>query len=513
MKLETLFQGQEGIRIQGDSSSEILDLVYDSRKVTPGSLFFALPGENVDGLAFVQEALGRGAHAVVVPEGSSVAAQAVLVEASDIRKTMAHTACRFFGNPSSELELLGVTGTNGKTTFTYLMESILRHAGSHPGVIGTVSYRYGRESRYPANTTPESVDLQRILREMVQAGVTHVVLEVSSHGLDFHRVEASHFSCGVFTMLGRDHLDHHGGMEEYFASKARFFTEILPRSTAKSPKAVLNLDDPYGRRLQDMTPVSVISVGSEEELDYRLEWATCDRGGTSVEIRTPGGALELASPLLAKVNAMNILMAAATSDALGIEALAIARGVEALERIPGRLDPIPTEKGFLVLVDYAHTPDALDRALGSLRDLTPGRLITVFGCGGDRDRGKRPEMGRAAARWSDLVLVTSDNPRTESPEAIIEEILVGVRDEGIPSCEPTEIGETRPGCKAFSPVTDRRQAIRRAVSIAKEGDTVVIAGKGHEEVQILGGERVPFRDGEEVVRALRGIGNRESALG
>jgi len=348
---------------------------------------------------------------------------------------------------------------------------------------------------------------------MVQAGVTHAVLEVSSHGLDFHRVEACHFSCGVFTMLGRDHLDHHGSMEAYFASKARFFTEILARSAAKDPKAVLNVDDPYGRQLKAMTPVPAITVSSGEESDYRLEWATCGRHGTSVEIRTPHGALQLSSPLLAAVNATNILMAAAASEVLGLEAEAIARGVEAVERIPGRLDPIPTDKGFLVLVDYAHTPDALDRMLTSVRDLTPGRLITVFGCGGDRDRGKRPLMGRAAAQWSDLILVTSDNPRSEPPEGIIDEILVGIREEGIPCCEPAEIAETRPGSRAFSRVPDRREAIRRAIRIAGEGDTVVIAGKGHEEVQILGERRVPFRDGEEVVRALRGTGNRESALG
>jgi UDP-N-acetylmuramoyl-L-alanyl-D-glutamate--2,6-diaminopimelate ligase len=254
-------------------------------------------------------------------------------------------------------------------------------------------------------------------------------------------------------------------------------------------------------------------VGSGKEADYRLESAGCDRDGTSLEIRTPRGALQLRSPLLAAVNAMNILTAAATSDWLGIETEAIARGVERAKKVPGRLDRIATEKGFLVLVDYAHTPDALDRMLASVRDLTPGRLITVFGCGGDRDRGKRPLMGQAAAQWSDLVLVTSDNPRSEPPGDIIEEILEGVREAGIPACEPTEIAKTRPGSKAFSPVADRRQAIRLAVRMAQEGDTVVIAGKGHEEVQILGNERVPFRDGEEVVRALRGNGSRELAIG
>jgi UDP-N-acetylmuramoyl-L-alanyl-D-glutamate--2,6-diaminopimelate ligase len=314
-------------------------------------------------------------------------------------------------------------------------------------------------------------------------------------------------------MLGRDHLDHHGSMEAYFASKSRFFTEVLAASAMEDRQAVLNQDDPYGRRILAVSPVPLITVGWGEGADYRLESATCDREGTSLEIRGPRGAFQLHSPLLAEVNAMNILMAAAVSDGLGLEAEAIARGVEAVKRIPGRLDRIPTEKGFLVLVDYAHTPDALDRMLASVRDLTPGRLITVFGCGGDRDRGKRPLMGTAAAQWSDLILVTSDNPRSEPPEAIIEEILVGIRSEGVAFAEPTEIAGIRAGTKAFSRVADRRRAIRLAVRIAEAGDTVVIAGKGHEAVQIQGERRVPFRDDEEVVRALRGDGNRESAVG
>jgi UDP-N-acetylmuramoyl-L-alanyl-D-glutamate--2,6-diaminopimelate ligase len=508
-----LVNGLQGVRVKGNFSTEISDLAYDSRKVTPGALFFALPGEHVDGGEFIGQALERGAHAVAVPEGARVAGQGVLVEASDVRRAMAQIAGRFFGEPSRELVLIGVTGTNGKTSFTYLMESILQQAGFKPGVIGTVSYRYRDYVRHPENTTPESVDLQRILREMVQAGVTHALLEVSSHGLDYHRVEACHFSCAVFTMLGRDHLDHHGSMDAYFASKSRLFTEILASSAIRDRRAVLNQDDPYGQRLLSQSPVPVISVGAGEDSDYRLESVTCDREGISLEIRTPYGGMRLDSPLLAKVNAMNVLIAAAVSDWLEVEAGQIARGVEAVDRIPGRLDRIRTDRGFLVLVDYAHTPDALDRMLSSVRDLTPGRLITVFGCGGDRDRGKRPLMGRAAARWSDLILVTSDNPRSEPPEAIIEEVLEGILGEGVSFRQPSEIARNRAGTRAFSRMTDRRQAIQLAVRVAKEGDTVVIAGKGHEEVQILGERRVPFRDGEEVVRALRGIGNRESALG
>ena len=513
MNLEKLVQGVEGVTVKGDRKTEISDLAYDSRKVTPGALFFAVPGIHVDGMQFVGEALQSGAKAVVVPAGTPAAGARGIVEAVDLRRAMAQMAARFFGDPSRELVLIGVTGTNGKTSFTYLMESILRQAGLQPGVMGTISYRYGKETFRPANTTPESVDLQRILREMVQAGVTHALLEVSSHGLDFHRVEGCHFACAVFTMLGRDHLDHHGSMEAYFASKSVLFTRILPRSAVKDRVAVLNRDDPYGRRLMELTPVPVVSVGKAEGADYRLETATCDRRGTSLRIRTPKGALELRSPLLAAVNAMNILTAVAVSDRLGLGEGAIVRGIEAVDRIPGRLDRIPNDRGFLVLVDYAHTPDALDRTLAGVRDLTPGRLITVFGCGGDRDRGKRPLMGEAAARWSDLLLVTSDNPRSEPPEGIIQEILEGIRNPELAFTDRTGIANAQAGERAFTAVVDRREAIELALRTAGEGDTVVVAGKGHEDVQITGEGKVPFRDDEEVMRALRATGNKESALG
>jgi UDP-N-acetylmuramoyl-L-alanyl-D-glutamate--2,6-diaminopimelate ligase len=514
VNLESLLKGIPGVRVRGNPAAEISGLACDSRKAAPGDLFFALPGERADGREFIGEAVKRGAHAVARSEGGPDSVAVPVVEASDIRKSMAHIAARFFEEPSRELVLIGVTGTNGKTSFTYLMESILQEAGLKPGVIGTVSYRYGDHVHHPANTTPESLDLQRMLRDMVKSGVTHALLEVSSHGLDAHRVEACHFSRAAFTMLGRDHLDHHGNMEAYFASKAGLFTDLLARSAMQDRKAVVNQDDPYGRRLLGMIHhVPAVTVGRRQEADYRLESAVCGRDGTSLEIRRARKVFRLRSPLLAEVNAMNVLLAVAVADGIGIEDGAIARGVERTGRIPGRLDRITTDRGFLVLVDYAHTPEALDRMLAGVRGFTPGRLITVFGCGGDRDRGKRPLMGKAAARWSDLVLVTSDNPRSEPPEAIIEEILAGMREEGIRFMEPAEIAGRRTGARAFSRVVDRREAIGLAVRIAEEGDTLVIAGKGHEEVQIVGRQKIPFRDGEEVVRALRGIGDRESAIG
>jgi UDP-N-acetylmuramoyl-L-alanyl-D-glutamate--2,6-diaminopimelate ligase len=357
------------------------------------------------------------------------------------------------------------------------------------------------------------VELQRTLREMAEAGVTHALLEVSSHGLDHHRVEACHFSRTVFTMLGRDHLDHHGSMENYFASKSRLFTEILPGSAVKDPLAIVNRDDPYGRRILDLCPVPTISVGREEDADYCIESASWSRDGTLLRIRTPGGILQAHCRLLGAVNALNVLLATAAADSMGLEADAIVRGIEAVERIPGRLERIASDRGFLVLVDYAHTPDALDRVLSSVRELTPRRLITVFGCGGDRDRGKRPLMGEAAARWSDTIVVTSDNPRSESPESIIGEILPGIRRQGACYREPAAMSPAEEGAKAFTHVVDRRSAIQLAVGIAGDGDTVVVAGKGHEDVQILGDRRVPFRDDKEVTHALHGHGSEESILG
>jgi UDP-N-acetylmuramoyl-L-alanyl-D-glutamate--2,6-diaminopimelate ligase len=512
MKLEELLKGLEGVRVIGDPSVEIRDLAYDSRKVGPGALFFAVPGLHVNGTSFAAESLRRGAAAVLGPPGLSKIGGGVVVEAPDVRQAMAQIATRFFGMPSRELALVGVTGTNGKTTFTYLLESILKQAGGRPGVMGTVSYRYGDRTQRPPNTTPESVDLQRMLREMVAAGCTHALLEVSSHGLDYRRVDGCDFSCAAFTMLGRDHLDHHRDMETYYLAKARLFTEILPRSACKNRVAVLNRDDPYGRRLRDLCPVPAVTVGREGPADYRLESGSVTREGISLRVRTPRGERALESRLLGGVNALNILLAVAVADQLGVDPEAIARGVSALEAVPGRLERVAEDAGRLALVDYAHTPDALDNVLASLRKLTPGRLITVFGCGGDRDRGKRPLMGTAAARWSDLVVVTSDNPRSESPERIVQEIRQGIDALGVPQREAALATAVKRGEKAYTVQMDRREAIGLAVRAAGPGDTVIVAGKGHEDHQILGDRRIPFRDVEEVLRALGESREKESAV-
>jgi len=511
MMLHELVSGMDGVTaVRGDPSVEVTSLACDSRRVVPGALFIAVPGARTDGARFVAEALERGACAVMTPRGAVSRTDCVVVEVEAVRRAMAFTAARFYGHPSRRLALVGVTGTNGKTTFTYLMESILRQAGFEPGVIGTVTCRYRGKATPPVNTTPESLDLQQTLRQMLDAGVSHVLLEVSSQGLDACRVEACDFTGAVFTMLGRDHLDHHGDPERYFAAKARLFTELLPGTARTRPWAVINQDDPRGRELLGICPVPASTVGAGEGAAYRIESARLGREGTSLVIGTPQGRRVLASPLLGRVNALNLLLAAAAADRLGVDPDAVARGVQALERIPGRLERVARGKEALFLVDYAHTPDALDQVLPGLRELTQGRLITVFGCGGDRDRGKRPLMGASAVRWSDIVLVTSDNPRSEPPERILEEIRAGIDPLGVPCLDPGEAVSLAKGEKGYACVVDRREAIRRAVRAAGRGDTVLVAGKGHEEVQILGGERLPFRDDREVLDALRDAGEQES---
>lgn len=516
MQLDRLLEGIEVSRLCGDSATdtEILDLSYDSRKIAQGSLFFAVPGLRSDGRQFAAEAIRKGARVVVAQAGGETRVpKGILIEVGDVRKAMAQISARFFGDPSSRLVLVGVTGTNGKTTFTYLMESILVQAGCRPGVIGTIESRFGNRIFPSRHTTPESVDLQRMLHEMAQGGATHALLEVSSHGLDFRRVDSCRFACAVFTNLGRDHLDHHGTLENYFASKARLFTEILPAGGPGEPVAVVHCDDPYGRRLMKLCPCRVLAVGKGPDADYRLEGLKASHSGLSLRLRTPRGDLDLESPLLGEVNAQNVALAAAAADALGIPREAIRRGVTRLGVVPGRLERVISDEPFLVLVDYAHTPDALEKVLMSLRRLGPERILTVFGCGGDRDRGKRPLMGTVASAWSDLVVVTSDNPRAEPPGRIMEEILQGVRAKGLPYLKPEQIGSLRRNQKGYTVVEDRRQAIRLAIAAAQAGDVVLVAGKGHESVQIVGSSELPFQDRQELLEALEERHRRKPLVG
>jgi UDP-N-acetylmuramoyl-L-alanyl-D-glutamate--2,6-diaminopimelate ligase len=468
---------------------EVEGIAADSRRVRPGDVFFALGGTHTDGRRHVAEAVARGARAVIAAEGiADVGVPVVPLEAPE--RLLGRAAALFAGDPSAALTLVGVTGTNGKTTTTYLLEAIWRAAGWRPGVVGTIAYRCDGASRPAPLTTPDALALQALLAEMRDAGATHVAMEVSSHALVQARVAGCRFDAALFTNLTRDHLDFHGDLERYFAAKARLFLDFLPAAGKRDAVAVINVDNPAGARLATLVGTRCVRTGRSADADVRPLSVETTLAGTRGVLALGGERLPFESALVGAPHVENIVGAAAAAWALGTPVDAIARGLAAAEPPPGRLEQI-AGPGFTVIVDYAHTPDALARALDVLRPLVAGRLITVFGCGGDRDRGKRPLMGEAAARRSDLVILTSDNPRTEDPARILAEIEAGVRAAGTTDhvLEP-----------------DRRAAIALAVRLARPGDLVLVAGKGHEDYQIVGTAKHHLDDREEVRRALGRLG-------
>jgi UDP-N-acetylmuramoyl-L-alanyl-D-glutamate--2,6-diaminopimelate ligase len=460
---------------------DVLDLAYDANAVTPGALFFCVPGRRADGHDFAADAVAAGAAALVVERPLDLAVPQLVVE--DARVAMADAAAEFFGHPSRTLTIAGVTGTNGKTTTTFLLFAVMAAAGLRPGLLGTVEVRVGGERRPAVRTTPEAIDLQRVLREMFDAGDRSCALEATSHGSELRRLQGIHFSALVFTNLSQDHLDLHGTMERYFDAKRRLFVE------GEQPPAAVNLGDPYGRRLADelraLDRAPLLTFALEGDADVKPEGLELSSRGA----RFGAAGIELTTPLLGRFNVENVLGTIAVARLLGVPDEAIARGVASVRGVPGRFEPVDEGQPFLVVVDYAHTPDSLETALRTARDLTEGRIICVFGCGGDRDRTKRPLMGRAASEGSDVAIVTSDNPRSEDPDAIIREVLEGVS--GEMEVEP-----------------DRALAIARAVEAAGPGDFVLIAGKGHEQGQESGGRTVPFDDREVARDALRRLGAR-----
>ena len=484
----------------GDGDPEITSLHYRAQEVAPGGLFVAVPGRNADGHRFVPEALERGAVAVVAEK--PVPGPAPVVRVADSRRALAELAARFYGNPSAGLVVIAVTGTNGKTTTSYLIESILAQAGHRPGVIGTINYRFADNAFANPVTTPESLDLQRILAQMRAAGVTHVVLEASSHAIELKRIHGCLLDVAVFTNLSQDHLDFHGDMVAYWAAKRRLFTHYLASGEkAGRAKAVVNTDTAHGAELAAALTLPVVSAGTGAGCTLRGENLACTLKGVRGAVAVGGAAFEFDSPLVGKHNAENILCAAAAAWAVGAAPGRIRAGIEAVTHVPGRLERIPDPGGRIVYVDYAHSPDALQNVLSALRALSAGRIVCVFGCGGDRDRTKRPQMGAIAARMSDLAVVTSDNPRSEPPRAVIEEILPGMVAAGAVECAPPG-GAARPGSRCFVVEPDRRRAIGLAVRSARSGDTVLIAGKGHESYQIIGRSVLAFDDREEARRAL-----------
>jgi UDP-N-acetylmuramoyl-L-alanyl-D-glutamate--2,6-diaminopimelate ligase len=467
----------------------VTGLAYDSRKVKPGNLFVAVPGLREDGRRYIDEALGRGATAVVLEGGdvpAGTAAGRIIVRSS--REALARLADAYFGHPSRALAVVGITGTNGKTTTSLLVDALFRHDGRTTGVIGTIQYRIGRESRPAGRTTPEALELQSLLAEMTERGVTGVAMEVSSHALALHRVDGVEFDVAVFTNLTQDHLDFHGTLDAYRAAKARLFS-LLAAGSKRRRTAVINTDDPAGHTMVAGLALPTLTFGLGSGAAVKPRWFESSMVGIRMEVETPRGNLEISSSLVGEHNVMNLLGATAVGLALDMGTDAVAGALASVTAVPGRFERVEAGQPFLVVVDYAHTPDALERVLQAARRLVSSgaRLAVVFGCGGDRDRGKRPVMGGIAARLADRVWVTSDNPRSERPETIMAEIVAGIEPAG-----------ARPDRHVT--ISDRKAAIRSALAWARAGDVVVIAGKGHETYQIIGSETLPFDD-REVVRA------------
>jgi len=503
-----LLEKVDVLEVHGTRAREIEGICFDSRRCEADFLFVAVAGLKSDGHLFVPEAVRRGAKAIVYEKEIARHASYTSIRVRDSRRALGVLGKNFFGNPSGALGLVGVTGTNGKTTVTYLLESILREAGHEPGVIGTVNYRWGTTVLAASHTTPESFELQRLLAGIREAGVTHVVMEVSSHALELRRVEDCEFDLGIFMNLTRDHLDFHGTMEDYYASKKRFFTDLLAgQKNGRRQGRIINIDDPWGRRLaEELGAKGLTTFGIDSIAFVQAKEAELSLGEIRAEIETPAGAFPLRAPLSGRFNLYNILAATAAAFHLGIPLSAIQRGIECAKPVPGRLEKISESGEPAVFVDYAHSEDALKRVLQNLARFRQGRIITVFGCGGDRDRGKRPLMGRAAAEESDLVIVTSDNPRTEEPLAIIGAIEGGIDASVMKKISPEEIRAAGAG-KTYTVVADRREAIGLAIGMASPDDIVLIAGKGHEDYQIIGTKTFPFDDrtvGREALDKLRG---------
>jgi UDP-N-acetylmuramoyl-L-alanyl-D-glutamate--2,6-diaminopimelate ligase len=491
MKLAELVARLPGAELSGDPGLEVTAVSHDSRRSGPGTLFVAIRGLATDGNDFAEAARRKGAVAVCseqAPRG-----EGTWVRVRSARQALATLSAAVLGDPSRGLVLTGVTGTNGKTTTTYLIDSALRAAGETVGLVGTVEYRVGNRIAEAVRTTPESSDLQALLREMADASCRHAVLEISSHSLALDRVFGLAFKVAVFTNLTRDHLDFHGDMDAYFAAKRVLFERLL----SEDGHAIVNLDDDRGRELAKLTRGRVLTYSLEDpKADLYAEQLRLGLERTRLRARTPKGVLELESALVGRFNAQNVLAALGAGIALGLPVDAVQRGIAALPGVPGRMEKVALGQDFTVLVDYAHTDDALKNLLETVRGLGPRRVITVFGCGGDRDRTKRPLMGAVAARLSDVVILTSDNPRSEPPEAIIDEIR-----RGIPAARAQDTHV----------IPDRREAIARAIELGREGVCVVIAGKGHEAYQVLRDRSVPFDDRQvarDVLARLAGAGGK-----
>jgi len=480
--------------VYGPTELSVEGITYDSRKVKPGYIFVAIPGYVEDGSSYIPQALEAGASVIVssgkirsLARPSRWGGYATQIVVDDPRKALAKLATIFYDYPSDKLNIIGITGTNGKTTVSYLTESIFKEDGARVGVLGTIAYRLG-DKTFPAPiTTPQSSDLQQLLRELVEGKFSTVVMEVSSHALSLERVEGCEFDSAIFTNLSREHLDFHKSMEDYLQAKIRLFSMLGKATRKKREKlAVLNLDDPATEKIIRATEAKIVTYGVEKRADVIAKNIKFNMEKTVFTLLSPTGEVRISLPLIGKYNVSNALAASTVALGQGVSLDAIKRGLGKVSSIPGRFEKIDCGQPFTVVVDYAHTDEALRRLLEVCRELKPGRIITVFGCGGDRDRGKRPLMGEVAIDLSDYVIITSDNPRSEDPERIALDVEVGIK---------------RKGKTNYQTIVDRYQAIEKALSMAEKGDLVVIAGKGHENYQIFKERKIHFDD-REVARGI-----------
>lgn len=496
MQLQAVLKDIDILKVSGNFAGDVSAICYNSKTCERNSLFVAVSGLKFDGHHYILEAVERGAKFIIHEKDYTPPPGVVSLRVPESRRVLGVLGKNFYNDPSSRLCLIGVTGTNGKTTITYLLESILYAAGFRAGVLGTINYRFHGKTMPAPNTTPESYELQRILREMVDQEITHAVMEVSSHAIDLRRIDDCSFDVGIFTNLSQDHLDYHKTLENYYQAKKRFFDKILPSST-KSRRSIIiiNADDHWGQRLlkEVGTGIPVRTFGMESVCDTTVSQYSLSLEGIRADITTGDRSFSVSSPLIGKFNLYNILAATAAAYSLKIPDDVIQKGIENLKNVPGRLEKIIVPGKPDVFVDYAHTEDALLRVLQNLSEFKKDKIITVFGCGGDRDRGKRPLMGSAATTWSDLTILTSDNPRTEDPLSIISQIEEGVRRSSVKKYLPEEINNNTPE-KSYVVIPDRKKAIETAVSLAGVSDIVLIAGKGHENYQIIGSELLPFDD-------------------
>ncbi len=507
MKLSQLIKTLQPRTVSGMDTGgdpQVASLHYRAQQTAPGGVFVAIRGFAADGHDYIDQAVEQGAIAVVTDR--PVQTGAIVIEVKNTRVALAQLAAEFYGHPSGQMTVIGITGTNGKTTTAYLVEAILQTAGYKTGLIGTINYHFdGRSCDNPV-TTPESLDLQAILAQMRAAGVTHVVMEASSHAIDLYRIQHCWFDVGVFTNLSRDHLDFHGDLESYWASKKKLFTDYLATGPKKNrARAVINCFNERGRllphSLEGTQRKAPVTIGERTDDAIRLLHATQSLDGIHALADAPNGKIELKSPLVGNYNLENILCAVGVGIALELPAPVIAGGIGAAGAVPGRLEAIRNDHKRYVYVDYAHTPDALENVLQTLRNLPHNRLICVFGCGGDRDSAKRPQMGAIAGRRADLAVVTSDNPRSEPPDAIIAQVVDGTRKEMIREFPAdTMPDDWTPAGYTIEP--DRRKAIELAIRVSQTDDVILIAGKGHETYQLVGDKTLAFDDRQVAREAL-----------